>query len=302
MKARRQEEPQRKGISTIFDPNQFHKTMNSAKLLALAACFWFMISNVDAQPKEADTILTRLESKLKALHLPGMTVTDVRHVPAGSYTPPGAAKEMSGLPAFCLVAATLKPVPASLIRIEIWMPAETWNGRMLGTGNGGGGGGIPYASLENGIKEGYATVTNDLGTSRGGANAAIGNPEVWADFGHRATHEMTVAGKAILQAFYSKEQHHAYFYGCSTGGQQALSEEQRYPGDYHGIVAGAPANNRTHLHMGFLHNYNITNQDSAHRFTADELAMISERSLRHMLRYPVELPVMRSSPIQGLSK
>lgn len=88
---------------------------------------------------------------------------------------------------------------------------------------------------------------------------------------------MTVVSKAILKAFYGKAQHHAYFVGCSTGGQQALMEAQRYPSDYNGIIAGAPANNRTHLHTDFLWNYKITNKNKKALFSNEELSFITRK-------------------------
>ncbi len=218
-----------------------------------------------------------LQQQIINLHIPGLTITNIQFVQTGSYTPKATNKELTNLPAFCLVAATLRPTIKSEIRIEIWMPQNNWNGRFLGTGNGGGGGGIPYGSLGEGIKQGYAAAATDMGTSRGGANGAVDNPEVWADFGYRATHEMTVASKAILKVYYGKPQHHAYFTGCSTGGQQALMEAQKFPGDYNGIIAGAPANNRTHLHTGFLLNHNVTNQDNKPLFSASDLSFITRK-------------------------
>ena len=56
----------------------------------------------------------------------------------------------------------------------------------------------------------------------------------------------------MVSAFYGQAARHVYFWGCSTGGQQALSEAQRYPNDFNGIIAGDPGNNRTHLNAGFL--------------------------------------------------
>jgi feruloyl esterase len=227
--------------------------------------------------QQQDSLANILRQKILQLHLPGITVTNIQFIQPGSYTPKATGKELADLPAFCLVVATLQPTVKSEIKIEVWLPQHNWNGRLLGTGNGGGGGSISYGSLAEGIRQGYATTNNDMGTSRGGANAAVDNPEEWTDFGYRATHEMTVAAKAILQAYYGKAQHHAYFTGCSTGGQQALMEAQKFPGDYNGIIAGAPANNRTHLHTGFLLNYMVTNKGNKPLFSADELSFITRR-------------------------
>src|SRR6202000_2192573 len=80
----------------------------------------------------------------------------------------------------------------------------------------------------------------------------FGHPERIKDFGYRAIHLMTVRGKEITSAFYQKQESKAYFSGCSTGGQNALMEAERFPQDYDGILAGAPAFNRTHLHMGAI--------------------------------------------------
>jgi feruloyl esterase len=72
------------------------------------------------------------------------------------------------------------------------------------------------------------------------------------DFGYRAQHVTTVAGKAITAAFYGRHPEHSYFVGCSQGGHHALMELQRYPEDYDGIVGGDPANDWTHLMFGEL--------------------------------------------------
>jgi len=217
--------------------------------------------------------------KIAKTQFPGATITAAECVTSGIFTPQGSTQPIGGLPVFCRIAATLKPTPESNIRIEVWLPESGWNGRFLGTGNGGGAGGINYGPLANGVKNGFATANTDMGTSPG-ANAAVGQPEKWADFGHRATHEMTVAGKAITQAHYGTSIKKAYFVGCSTGGQQALMEAQRYPDDYDGILAGAPANNRTHLHTGFVWNYKVTNEITGSAFLPKEkIAMISKAVL-----------------------
>jgi feruloyl esterase len=190
--------------------------------------------------------------EIKKINLPGVTITDIQDIPAGNYKPP-VGKIINNFPAVLRVTCTSKPTTESNIRIEIWMPKENWNGRFLGTGTGGGAGYINYGSLIAGVMRGFATANTDLGTFPGADNA-VGHSEVWADFGYRSTHEMTMVSKTILQVYYKKPAYHAYFFSCSTGGQQALMEAQRYPEDYNGIIAGAPANNRTHLHASFIWN------------------------------------------------
>ncbi len=186
------------------------------------------------------------------------------------------------LPAFCRVAATLTPTPDSNIHIEVWMPTLGWNGKYEGTGNGGYAGKISYGPLAVGLRSGYAVANTDMGTSvPKGANAdlLVGHPERWADWGWRSTHEMTVAAKQIVEAFYGREPEHAYFNGCSTGGQQALMEAQRFPDDYDGIVAGAPANNRTRLHMAILWSYAAGERAPASYIPPAKLPMITEALL-----------------------
>jgi feruloyl esterase len=217
--------------------------------------------------------MTTLEKIFIDAEIRGCTITCVQMVPAGSFTLPDG-KTITDLPAFCRVTVNLKPTPQSNIQVEIWQPQENWNGRFLGTGNGGGAGSISYAPLAFGLRRGYATANTDLGTSPN-ANAAIDQPERWADFGYRATHEMTVVAKELIQLFYKRPARYAYFIGCSTGGQQALMEAQRYPSDYNGIIAGAPANNRTHLHTGFLWNYAATKQVPGLVFSKEQIELIT---------------------------
>jgi feruloyl esterase len=193
----------------------------------------------------------------------GGKVTSAAAIPAGDYTPPGQPAAVTGLPAFCRVTIAMQPSPDSSVNVELWMPRQNWNGRFLGTGNGGGAGAIAYITgIVQGLKRGFAVANTDLGTAPD-PNQAIDHPERWRDFGYRANHDMTVAGKTLVTAYYQTAPRTAYFSGCSTGGQQALSLAQRYPEDYNGIVAGAPANNRTHLHTMFLSNLQALNAPGA---------------------------------------
>jgi feruloyl esterase len=160
---------------------------------------------------------------------------------------PAAAQQM--LPAYCRLSATLRPSPDSDIKIEVWMPTGAgWNGKYEAVGGGGWAGVISYPALANAVQEGYATSSTDTGHEGGNANFAVGHPEKIVDFSYRAVHEMTVKAKAIMTAYYGRGPRLSYWNGCSTGGRQGLMEAQRYPEDFDGIVAGAPANYQTHLH------------------------------------------------------
>lgn len=194
---------------------------------------------------------------LATLHLPHTTITGAEVVTAGAFTPP-TGKPLADLPPFCRVTATVKPSADSDILVEIWLPQSGWNERLEGTGNGGFAGKISYGALAEGVRHGYAVANTDMGMATPpGATASIfiDRPERWIDWGYRATHEMTLVAKQVVRAYYTRDARHAYFVGCSTGGEQALMESQRYPDDYDGIVGGAAAQNRTGVHASILWNY-----------------------------------------------
>lgn len=167
-------------------------------------------------------------------------ILQAQSVPAGDFQPDGATS-LAGLPAFCRVVAALHPVPQSDIRIEVWLPQTQWNGRFLGVGNGGFSGSISHAALADGLRRGYAAASTNTGHEGGSGRFALGQPQKVIDFGYRAVHLMTVAGKHLVRSFYTRAPDHAYWNGCSAGGRQGLQSAQRYPRDYDGIVAGAPA-------------------------------------------------------------
>lgn len=222
----------------------------------------------------------------------------VQEITSGSFTPAGSATLINGLPPFCRVALDISSTgdaSQSQILVEVWMPESGWNGRYLGTGNGGFAGAISTAALAGGLLEGYAVANTDMGTGVlykcnslycggrtgfGGPPAGLnGHPDSIKDFGYRATHLMTVAAKQVVAAYYGKSQHHAYFAGCSTGGQQSLMEAQRFPDDYNGILAGAPAYDRTHLHMSGSWPYAWTHASKSSLLTIPALSLINKAVL-----------------------
>jgi hypothetical protein len=195
--------------------------------------------------------------QLASLNLTRASVTLSRAYPAGEFT----AGRTFQVPAFCRVAVTATPTADSAIKVEVWLP-EAWNGKLLGTDNGGFSGAINYAGLAGAINKGYAAVSTDTGHSGDQMDFGIGHPEKIVDWAHRAVHEMTTIAKAVVERARGRAPLRSYFTGCSTGGQQGLSEAQRYPADYDGIVAGDPGNNRIPLIYGFLWSWLATHDAS----------------------------------------
>ncbi len=194
-----------------------------------------------AETKPSSAVEERLAT-LRALKIDTATNVTVERDASGTRT---------------VVKLALHPAPGSNINIEVWLPdADKWNARFLGLGNGGAAGKINPGGLASQSAAGFAVATTDMGTAPN-SDSGIGNPEVWKDFGFRATHLMTVVGKQITRAYYGKDAELSYFSGGSTGGQQALQEAQRYPEDYDGIAAAVAAHCRTPLHAYFLWNDQI---------------------------------------------
>src|SRR5262245_54907293 len=186
---------------------------------------------------------------LKSLSLRNATITSAEFVPAGPQQAGRGGRGQAGaqLPAHCRVAAVLTPSSDSHIEMELWMPAENWNGKFLAVGNGGWAGNIETNAIANGLRKGYADASNDTGHTGGSASFSVGHPEKVIDFGYRSMHEMAVQSKTIIQSFYKQAPRLSYYQGCSTGGRQGMMEAQRYPDDFDAIVAGAPVYNQIHL-------------------------------------------------------
>jgi feruloyl esterase len=154
---------------------------------------------------------------------------------------------------YCRVLLQSTPVPDSEAYIEIWLPEPThWNRKFLGTGNGGYSSQLGLAAMRTALQQGYAVAGSETGHAGGDLKFAIGHPAKIDDWASRAVHVMTETAKPIIRSYYGHFARRSYFSGCSTGGQQALSEAQRYPADYEGIIAGDPGNDRMHLNIGFL--------------------------------------------------
>jgi feruloyl esterase len=213
---------------------------------------------------------------LKDLQLPETTITSAETVPAGDFKlPPGGLVPSMNLPAFCRVKADLKPSSDSLIKIEVWMPLESWNGKFEQLGNGGLAGSINLYMLASEMKHGFATAGTDDGHTGQGTDGswAIGHSEKVRDFGYRAVHETNLKAKKIIAAFYQKSFRYSYFNGCSEGGREALMEAQRFPNDFDGILAGAPAHYWTSLMAAFAWNAQALSDPASYPGDAARLAL-----------------------------
>ena len=194
------------------------------------------------------------------LTLPGITIEHAVDVTAGELTLPGAQQPLH-VRDFCRVEGLAAPTSDSQIHFEVWIPAaDGWNRKLLGTGNGGFGGSISYGAMAGALARGYAVAGTDTGHTGDQMEFGQGHPEKIVDWAYRAVHVMTQAAKVVIRDLRGEFPVHSYFQGCSTGGQQALSEAQRYPDDYDGIVAGDPGNNRIRLIIGFLWSWMATHR------------------------------------------
>ena len=107
---------------------------------------------------------------LASLNLPDATITSAQTVAVGAFVPPGngrGAEVYKNLPAFCRVAAILKPTSDSDIKIEVWLPISGWNSKYQAVGNGGWAGILSYPEMAEALRAGYATASTDTGHAGG---------------------------------------------------------------------------------------------------------------------------------------
>jgi Tannase and feruloyl esterase len=136
------------------------------------------------------------------------------------------------------------------VGVDVWMPVDGWNSRFQGVGGGGYSTGSPN-SLAPAVAAGYSAGVTDGG--HGGLSNLTGsfalgsdgkfNWPLIEDFAYVSLHDLAVVGKLVTRGYYGSDAKYAYWNGCSTGGRQGLSEAQRYPDDYDGILSIAPAIN-----------------------------------------------------------
>src|SRR5436190_8875748 len=231
---------------------------------------------------------------LASLTLPNTTITMAQPVAAGAFVAPGRGggpgQPLTDVPAFCRVMATLTPSIDSDIRMELWLPVERsstvaaggggWNGKLRGTGNGGlgGGTGANANALAGGVRRGYATAGNNTG-HLGDSSYALSHPEQIKDFSYRSAHEMTVASKALIQAYYGRPAKIAYMAEGGGGTIAALSSAQRYPDDYDTIAVTGMSSYLTRHTFGQMWVWQATHQDAASYIPPDKYPALHHAAL-----------------------
>ncbi|KAK1069640.1 hypothetical protein LTR74_004753 [Friedmanniomyces endolithicus] len=155
---------------------------------------------------------------------------------------------------FCSVTITYThPGQGDRVNVYVWLPLEDWNGRFLGQGGGGWTAGWEM-SLAPSVAAGYATAITDAGHPLSFSLADMNDTRTWTltspgntnwvllqNFASRALDDLPKVAQQVIEGFYGEPAKYSYWSGCSTGGRQGLMSAQRYPKNYDGIVAAAPA-------------------------------------------------------------
>ncbi|KAJ6548064.1 tannase and feruloyl esterase [Mycena sp. CBHHK59/15] len=220
-----------------------------------------------------------LKSNLNFLE--NTTILDVSYVPGASkLTPLGTCGGTAYANApLCRVQFVTNTTDSSAIHAEAWLP-DNWHGRFLGLGNGGLGGCIDYVGLDYGTSLHFAAVGSNNGHD-GSGRPFLGHPEVINDFAFRAIHAEAVVGKQIVAAYYGRPHAKSYYLGCSTGGRQGTQAALKFPEDFDGIVAGAPATdfNRLLHWSGMLARHAGAPDPSSPAFIPPELWQVVSREI-----------------------
>ena len=226
-------------------------------------------------------------SGLKNLPLEKATVVSAKWVPAAKLESAPGQKPAGSVEvaAHCEVKALAKPTSDSEIHLEVWLPGPSaWNGKYLQLGSGGWGGSLSIRGMVTPLNRGYAVASTDDGHDNkqdgGTGKFTTGHPEKLIDFGYRAIHQTSVQTRVILHAFYGKPQQRAYFVGCSDGGREALMQVERFPEDFDGVVAGAPANNWTRQFTGFVWNERALFSSGKNILPPEKLPLLEKAALK----------------------
>ncbi|MBR1086439.1 tannase/feruloyl esterase family alpha/beta hydrolase [Bradyrhizobium manausense] len=173
---------------------------------------------------------------------------------------------------------------------------ERWNGRFLFQGGGGLNGsirpplGYQAAGEVPALARGFAVVSTDSGHQGAVFDASfLKDQEAALDFANASVGKVTISAKAIVAHYYGQPAKRSYFTGCSTGGREGMLASARYPEQFDGIVAGAPAMRTGNSNIGLAWANAAFSQiapkdasgkpEPARTFSADERKLITNAIL-----------------------
>ncbi|WP_324768561.1 tannase/feruloyl esterase family alpha/beta hydrolase [Pokkaliibacter plantistimulans] len=225
-----------------MDYAKLRRSLLCAAALSLTTLLGMTTAYADDQPPGTYPIaeLTTVTPIKSCSDLATTDLTDIGG--AGSVITSAAETTTNGIQ-YCTVNGTLAPS----IGFTVTLPVSTWTQRYLQLGCGGLCGKI---NLTSGASDGCAPLTRgefvqastDMGHQ--GSSGDFGNdPQKRRDFAYRGVHLTSVVAKKLIASYYGQAQKYAYFNGCSDGGREAVMEAQRFPDDFDGVIAGAPAMN-----------------------------------------------------------
>ena len=212
------------------------------------ACLLALFPVVSAEHGAAST--AACENLARSLSLPDTTITLSQAVAAGTFVPPGggaaAAKAAASAAGVLSRDAEDRAVVGLGHQIRS-LAADVGLERQVSAGRQRRVGRIDSIRRRSATRCVAATPRPRPTPGHTGTDAsfAMGHPEKLIDFGYRSVHETAVQGKATVAALYGEKPRVSYFNGCSGGGRMSFMEAQRFPGDFDGIIAGAPGYNRT---------------------------------------------------------
>ncbi|KAI9925204.1 hypothetical protein ASPWEDRAFT_32496 [Aspergillus wentii DTO 134E9] len=218
-----------------------------------------------------DSFQSKCASFADKIDLPNVKVNFVNYVPGNSnlsLPDAPASCDSSSQEVYadmCRVAMAVATSNSSEITLEAWFP-RNYTGRFLSTGNGGVSGCIQYYDLAYTAGLGFATVGANNGHNGTTGKPFYRHPEVIEDFAWRSIHTGVVVGKKLTKLFYDEGYNKSYYLGCSTGGRQGFKSVQKFPNDFDGVVAGAPAMNFINLLSWSAHFYPITGPPSSESY------------------------------------
>ena len=183
------------------------------------------------------------------------------------------AREVGGQ---CRVQGIVSPQ----IRFEVRLPLKGWTQRYLQTGCGGLCGNLQIAAPQRdcpALQRGeFALASTDMGHQGMGGTWGASDQQLRVDFAYRGVHATALVAKALIAQFYGQGPRHSYFSGCSDGGREGLMEAQRFPNDFDGIAAGAPAMNfliQNSFHHAWMARSSVPDLETPVLFPADMPAL-----------------------------